>query len=90
MPRWRGPKEALGRVRAAAVLWALHRVLGFVADHVVILLRVSPRDDEFATVSCESGDPAVCEAMAQEYIDEAEEVEIEGGEDEWDEGDDTE
>jgi hypothetical protein len=70
MARWRGEADSLGRIRQAAVLWALRRLLGYVTDHAVILVRVNPGDDEYCTVSVETGDPAVCEAMATEYLDE--------------------
>lgn len=70
MARWRGEAGTLGRVRQASVLWALRRLMGYVTDHAVILLRANPGDDEYCTVSVETGDPAVCEAMATEYLDE--------------------
>ena len=70
MPRWTGEASSLGRSRQAAMLWALHRLLGYVTDHAVILVRANPGDDEYCTVGVETGDPAICEAMASEYLDE--------------------
>lgn len=51
------------------MLWALRRLLGYVASDIVILVRANPGDDEYCTVGVETGDPAVCEAMAGEYMD---------------------
>jgi len=69
MARWCGDVHSLGRARKAAVLWSLRRLMGYVTDHSLILIRVNPEDDEYCTVSVETGDPAVCEAMANEYVD---------------------
>ena len=85
MPRWMGEASSLGRVRQASMLWAIRRLMGYVTDHAVILVRANPGDDDYCTIGVETGDPAVCEAMAQEYLDDLCPVDV--GEDDDDDTD---
>lgn len=66
MPRWYGCPEVCGRSGRAAMLWALRRVSDLFPA-CVILVRTHPSDDEYDMLAVESGDPAICEALVDEY-----------------------
>lgn len=66
MARWYGADDSLGQVQKAAIADALH-ALASMFPAVVVMVRTHPTDDEYATIGAETGDPAICEAMAGEY-----------------------
>lgn len=66
MARWSG--DELGRAQMAAMLWAV-RKLNELFPAAVVLVRTHPADDEYSVAAVEIGDPAVCQSLAEEYLD---------------------
>lgn len=68
MPRWYGYPHVCGRAGRAAMLWSLRRLLELFPA-AVVLVRTHPSDDEYDMLVVEGGDPAICEALVEDYCD---------------------